>query len=63
MKIKKRYDRHSGTKLFLRFSLNYNYQRPHKKINFPKKITPPPQYPRKLQPPPALAPPPSHSPK
>ena len=35
-----------------------NYQRPHKKINFPEKNYPPPLHPRKLQPPPALAPPP-----
>ena len=37
-----------------------NYQRPHKKFNFPEKNYPPPPplHPRKLQPPIALAPPP-----
>ena len=47
-------------KIFMMFFYDFpstNYQRPHKKFNFPEKITPPPPlHPRKLQPPPALAP-------
>ena len=50
-------------KIFMMFFYDFpstNYQRPHKKFNFPAKNYPPPPplHPRKLQPPPALAPPP-----
>ena len=51
-------------KIFMMFFYDFpstNYQRPHKKFNFPEKnYPPPPLHPRKLQPPIALAPPPPH---
>ena len=47
-------------KIFMMFFYDFpstNYQRPHKKFNFPEKNYPPPPplHPRKLQPPPALS--------